>query len=45
MGAAGIRTELREPAGEPRISRSGAPATSGAGSSRELDVPEFLPRR
>jgi cell division protein FtsZ len=41
MGAAGIRTELREPAGEPRISRSGAAARS----SRELDVPEFLPRR
>jgi cell division protein FtsZ len=40
LGAAGIRTELREPAGEPRVSRSGAPARS----SRELDVPEFLPR-
>jgi cell division protein FtsZ len=43
LGAAGIRTELREPAGEPRISRAGASA-SGARSSRELDVPEFLPR-
>jgi cell division protein FtsZ len=39
LGAAGIRTELREPAGEPRVSRAGA-----ARSSRELDVPEFLPR-
>jgi len=36
LGAAGIRTELREPAGEPRVSRTSA--------SRELDVPEFLPR-
>ncbi len=43
LGAAGIRTELREPAGEPRISRVSEPARSGA--SRELDVPEFLPRR
>ena len=42
IGAAGIRTELREPAGEPRISRSGAAAPGR--SSRELDVPEFLPR-
>ena len=41
LGAAGLRTELREPAGEPRISRVGE---SGR-SSRELDVPEFLPRR
>ncbi|HEX7290492.1 MAG TPA: cell division protein FtsZ [Conexibacter sp.] len=39
LGAAGIRTELREPAGEPRVMRAGAPR-----SSRELDVPEFLPR-
>ncbi|HKG02870.1 MAG TPA: cell division protein FtsZ [Conexibacter sp.] len=46
MGAAGIRTELREPAGEPRVSRASAPAPVGARSgSRELDVPEFLPRR
>jgi cell division protein FtsZ len=45
LGAAGIRTELREPAGEPRVSRVSGSATSGAGSSRELDVPEFLPRR
>jgi len=42
LGAAGIRTELREPAGEPRISRVGE---SSSRSSRELDVPEFLPRR
>jgi cell division protein FtsZ len=41
MGAAGIRTELREPAGEPRVSRVG----ESPRSSRELDVPEFLPRR
>ncbi|HKG39923.1 MAG TPA: cell division protein FtsZ [Conexibacter sp.] len=46
MGAAGIRTELREPAGEPRVSRASAPTPVGARSgSRELDVPEFLPRR
>jgi cell division protein FtsZ len=46
LGAAGIRTELREPAGEPRVSRvSGGRAGSDARSSRELDVPEFLPRR
>jgi cell division protein FtsZ len=46
MGAAGIRTELREPAGEPRVSRASAPAPVGARSgSRELDVPEFMPRR
>ena len=44
LGAAGIRTELREPFGEPRISRASAPAASGSRSSRELDVPEFLPR-
>jgi cell division protein FtsZ len=40
LGAAGIRTELREPAGEPRVSRVG----TAAHASRELDVPEFLPR-
>lgn len=46
LGAAGLRTELREPAGEPRVSRASAPAPVGARSgSRELDVPEFLPRR
>ncbi len=45
LGAAGIRTELREPAGEPRVSRVGEPARAGARSSQELDVPEFLPRR
>ena len=44
MGAAGLRTELREPAGEPRISRVSEPMRSGASRSRELDVPEFLPR-
>ncbi|HET6449552.1 MAG TPA: cell division protein FtsZ, partial [Conexibacter sp.] len=37
LGAAGIRTELREPAGEPRISRASAPASAGSRSSRELD--------
>ncbi len=49
MGAAGIRTELREPAGEPRVSRgSSVPrerVASGGGRSQELDVPEFIPRR
>ena len=47
LGAAGIRTELREPAGEPRISRVSEPvgARSAGRSSRELDVPEFMPRR
>jgi len=44
LGAAGIRTELREPPGEPRVARMGEPARFGGGS-RELDVPEFLPRR
>ncbi len=44
LGAAGIRTELREPAGEPRVARIGEPAPR-FGSSRVLDVPEFLPRR
>jgi cell division protein FtsZ len=43
LGAAGIRTELREPAGEPRVSRVGDGRAGSA--SRELDVPEFLPRR
>jgi cell division protein FtsZ len=47
LGAAGIRTELREPAGEPRISRASEPVrpASGGGRARELDVPEFMPRR
>jgi cell division protein FtsZ len=49
MGAAGIRTELREPAGEPRVTRASEPprerVASGGGRTRELDVPEFLPRR
>ncbi|MBS1869052.1 MAG: cell division protein FtsZ [Actinobacteria bacterium] len=45
LGAAGLRTELREPVGEPRVSRTSEPAHAGARSSRELDVPEFLPRR
>src|SRR6185312_11064171 len=44
LGAAGIRTELREPPGEPRVARMGEPAPR-FGTSRELDVPEFLPRR
>jgi cell division protein FtsZ len=36
------RPELREPSGEPRVSRV-RPRTSG--SPMELDVPEFIPRR
>jgi cell division protein FtsZ len=36
------RTALREPAGEPRVSR-GRPLRST--SPMELDVPEFIPRR
>jgi cell division protein FtsZ len=32
---------LREPAGEPRVSRSPRPQRSGS----DLDVPEFIPRR
>jgi len=44
LGAAGLRTELREPAGEPRVARMGEPMRT-SGGSRELDVPEFLPRR
>jgi cell division protein FtsZ len=42
LGAQGISSPLREPAGEPRVSRVTAPARAGA---RELDVPEFIPRR
>ena len=46
LGAAGIRTELREPIGEPRISRNAAPAGERPRArSAELDVPEFMPRR
>ncbi|HZV73958.1 MAG TPA: cell division protein FtsZ [Conexibacter sp.] len=47
LGAAGIRTELREPVGEPRVTRASAPAPveRSAGRRRELDVPEFMPRR
>jgi cell division protein FtsZ len=46
LGAAGLRTELREPAGEPRVRRASEPAPLAARSgSRELDVPEFMPRR
>jgi hypothetical protein len=33
-------TTLREPAGEPRVSR-----VRQQSSSREFDVPEFMPRR
>ncbi len=44
LGAAGIRTELREPAGEPRVTRTSEPVRT-THSSQELDVPEFLPRR
>jgi cell division protein FtsZ len=36
------RRPLREPAGEPRVSRVRERARS---SPRELDVPEFIPRR
>jgi cell division protein FtsZ len=47
MGAAGIATPLREPAGEPRVARTSPPRERprvGTGA-RELDVPEFMPRR
>jgi cell division protein FtsZ len=36
------RSALREPIGEPRVSRA-RPRASG--SPMELDVPEFIPRR
>ena len=38
---------LREPAGEPRVQRAGAPARPArrGGSLDELDVPEFMPSR
>ncbi len=36
------RPALREPSGEPRVSRA-RPRSSG--SPMELDVPEFIPRR
>jgi len=39
-GGAESRRSLREPAGEPRVSRAGR-----RGSPGELDVPEFIPRR
>jgi cell division protein FtsZ len=46
LGAAGIRTELREPIGEPRVSRNAASAGErGRARSADLDVPEFMPRR
>jgi cell division protein FtsZ len=47
LGAAGIATPLREPAGEPRVARTSPPRERprvGTGA-RELDVPEFMPRR
>jgi cell division protein FtsZ len=37
------RTALREPAGEPRVSRAQPPRRRSG--SLELDVPEFIPRR
>jgi cell division protein FtsZ len=41
------RPSLREPVGEPRVSRTRAPARRERGSNSpiELDVPEFIPRR
>ncbi|MBV9335230.1 MAG: cell division protein FtsZ [Solirubrobacterales bacterium] len=42
LADAGERGALREPAGEPRVSRA-RPRPSG--SPMELDVPEFIPRR
>jgi cell division protein FtsZ len=44
------RTELREPAGEPRVTRGRAPERPPErirqpGSSLDLDVPEFIPKR
>jgi cell division protein FtsZ len=41
LGAAGIRTPLREPMGEPRVARTSASARARG----ELDVPEFIPHR
>src|SRR5450755_223863 len=41
-GDTDARRPLREPQGEPRVSRVRRPAS---GSPRELDVPEFIPRR
>jgi cell division protein FtsZ len=43
-------TPLREPIGEPRVSRAREPVRAGAGSGRsrgglgDVDVPEFIPR-
>jgi cell division protein FtsZ len=42
LGAQGISSPLHEPVGEPRISRASG---SGRQRARELDVPEFMPRR
>jgi cell division protein FtsZ len=41
-GSAEERSALREPAGEPRVSRA---RTRESSSPFELDVPEFIPRR
>ncbi len=43
------RGRLREPAGEPRVQRAGAPSSRGDGRERrrdsaDLEVPEFMPR-
>jgi len=48
FGAAPVRPAARfqEPAGEPRVERRRSPLTTvAAGSIRDPDVPEFLPRR
>jgi len=41
------RSTLREPAGEPRVSRARPPTRRerGTSSPMELDVPEFIPKR
>jgi cell division protein FtsZ len=43
--AGDARTTLREPTGEPRVSRGRPPRAGASRSPMELDVPEFIPRR
>jgi cell division protein FtsZ len=45
LGAQGIASPLREPPGEPRVSRMSTPSRAGGRMAGELDVPEFIPRR
>ncbi len=39
-----VKAALREPEGEPRVERRGAPPRAPRRTAGELDVPEFIPR-